>query len=223
MRAVSVYPGISMAHYGENPYGEPLYRVIFSDSRTDLQGGKWPDGTCEYREVFRYPGVKHKWILEVWKSPIESAGTPQHYELEQWDAESHLLSNGPYPHRGEYWLCHEFIGEPTEMQVGWAVHNNKVSRDLTAGQRKEGIMTPLEKQQREQDQRFSDIWDGAMGPWQKADAVVSMSAGHQQSRQGFKRGADMPLERFSQTAPLPTQDGFFGTMGKKTAEKIKGA
>lgn len=212
-----------MARFGENLYAEPLYRLVFSDSRTDLLGGKWPDGACEYREVPRYPAIRGQWIMEKWVSPESYAGTRQEYEMAQWDAESGLMTCGPYPHRGEYMHCHTFAGQPTEMQVGWAVHNNKVSRDLTAGQRKEGIMTPLEKQQKEQDQRFSDIWDGAMGPWQKADAVVSMSAGHQQSRQGFKRGADMPLERFTQTAPLPTQDGFFGTMGKKTAEKIKGA
>lgn len=219
MRSVSQFPGIAMAGYGENLFGQPIYRLVFSDSRTDLLGGKWPDGACEYREVPRYPGIRGQWIMEKWVSAEEYAGTREMYELQQFDADSGLYTCGPYPHRGEYTFCHQFIGQPTEMQVGWAVYNNKISRDLTPGQRKEGIMTPLEKQQKEQDARFSDIWDNAMGPWHKADAVVSMAASH---RAGFKRGSDMPLERFDQASPLPTRDGFFGSLGKNAVQHLTG-
>jgi len=221
MRSVSLFPGIPMGRFGENLFGEPLYRLVFSDSRTDLLGGKWPDGISNYREVPRYPGIKGQWIMEKWQSAEDYAGTRQQYELQQFDAESGLFTCGPYPYRGEYTYCHTFMGNPTEMQVGWAVHNNKTSRDLTPGARREGIMQPLEKQQREQDQRFSDIWDNAMGPWQKADAAVSFGpvAAH---RQGFKRGSDMPV-RFDQEAPLPTRDNFFGQIRKQeTIDKLTG-
>jgi hypothetical protein len=221
MRSVSIFPGIAMGRFGENIFAEPLYRLVFSDSRTDLLGGKWPDGNCDYREVPRYPALKGQWIMEKWLSAEEYAGTREEYELTQFDAESGLYTCGPYPHRGEYTYCHTFIGNPTEMQVGWAVHNNKVSRDLTPGARKRGIMDPLEKQERDQDARFSDIWDNAMGPWQSADAVVSFGPNH--GRQGFKRGGDLPVERFDQAAPLPTADNFFGTIQRKeTIAKLTG-
>ena len=220
MRSVSIFPGIDMSHYGQNIFAENLYRLIFSDSRTDLLGGKWPDGNCDYREVPRYPGIKGQWIMEKWQSAEEYAGSREQYELQQFDAESGLYTCGPYPHRGEYIYCHTFIGSPTEMQVGWAVHNNKVSRDLTPGARKQGIMEPLENQQRQQDQRFTDIWDNAMGPWTKADAVVSFSPS---TRAGFKRGSDMPMPRFDQEAPLPTADNFFGQVRKQeTIAKVTG-
>ena len=210
-----------MARYGENLYGAPLFRIAFSDSRTDLIGGKWPDGNCEYREVPRYPALRGQWIMEKWLSAEEYAGQRAQYEREQFDAESGLFTCGPYPHRGEYAYCHTFSGQPTESQVGWAVRNLKISRDLTPGARRQGIMEPLEKQQRDQDARFSDIWDNAMGPWQNADAVVSFGPNH--GRQGFKRGGDLPVERFDQSAPLPTRDNFFGTIQRQeTIDKLTG-
>lgn len=222
MKTVQIYPSVSTARYGENLFGAPLFRIVFSDSRTDLIGGKWPDGNCEYREVPRYPAIRGQWILEKWLSAEEYAGTREQYEREQWDSESGLLTTGPYPQRGEYALCHQFIAAPTESMVGWAIHNLKVSRDLTPGKRKQGIMEPLEKQQREQDQRFDDIWGEAMGPWVKADAVVSWASGPW-DRAGFKRGSDMPMPRTDQQSLLPTRDNFFGTIQRsETIEKLTG-
>lgn len=222
MRSVSIFPGMSMERFGENIFAQPLYRIVFSDSRTDLLGGKWPDGNCEYREVPRYPAVRGQWIMEKWVSPEDYAGNREAYELEQFDAESGLLTCGPYPHRGEYTYCHTFVGTPSEMQVGWAVHNNKISRDLTPGQKKQGIMEPLEKQEREREQRFDTIWDEAMGPWAAADAVVSMASGPF-DRAGFKRASDMPTPRTDQKSPLPTGDNFFGTIQRKeTINRLTG-
>jgi hypothetical protein len=222
MRTVSLYPGISMERFGLTPLAAPLYRLVFSDSRTDLLGGKWPDGNCEYREVPRYPGIKGQWIMERWMSPQDYAGTREAYERDQLDPESGLLTCGPYPHRGEYTYCHTFIGNPTEMQVGWAVKNNVDSRGLTPGQRKQGIMEPLENQKREQESSFDAIFDEAMGPFAKADTVVSFASG-KFDRSGFKRASDMPMERFDQSAPLPTRDGFFGTIQRRdTIEKLTG-
>ena len=147
MKIVSQFPGIATERFGVNPFGAPLYRIIFSDSRTYLLGGKHPDGACEYREYPLYPLLKGQWVMERWMSPEDFAGKREVYEREQLDPESGLLTLGPYPHRGEYAFCHQFIGSPTEMQVGWAIHDNYVSRGLTPGQRKQGIMEPLERQQ----------------------------------------------------------------------------
>jgi hypothetical protein len=211
-----------MGRFGENLFGQPIYRVVFSDSRTDLLGGKWPDGKCEYREVPRYPGIRGKWILEKWQSAEEYAGTKEQYNREQHDPDSGLLTCGPYPHRGEYSLCHIFITAPGETMVAWAVHDNKMSRSITPGQRKQGIMDPLEKQEREQGARFDNIWGDAMGPFAGADAVVSFTKSPLGSRAGFKRSGDMPADRFV-NAPLPTGDNFFGTIQRRdTIAKLTG-
>ena len=224
MKAVQILPTVPMKRYGVNPYAESLYRVVFSDSRTDLLGGRWPDGACEYREVQRYPGIRGQWILEKWCSAEQYAGSKESYELEQWDFDSHLLTCGPYPSRGEYAHCYTFA--PGDGMVNQIVTALERSRGVTAGERKRGILDPLEKQQRDLDQKFDDVFTEAMGPFQKADTVISMTprnGANYHLRSGFKRASDMPVERFDQAAPLPTQDGFFGTIQRQeTIQKLTG-
>ena len=156
MRLVQTLPTVPMKRYGVNPYSEPLYRVVFSDSRTDLLGGKWPDGECAYREVQRYPGIRGQWILEKWCSSVEYAGTPEQYNRDQWDADSGLLTCGPYPYRGEYAHCYTFPYMPTDGMITRIIGALKVSRDLTAAQHKQGIMEPLEKQERERETQLHE-------------------------------------------------------------------
>jgi hypothetical protein len=217
-----MYPLIKMGGFGENIFGQPIFRIVFSDSRTYLAGGKWPDGASEYRETPLYPQIRGKWVMEKWLPAEEYGGTREQYERAQLDIESGLFTLGPYPYRGEYVLCHTFIATPTESSVGWAVHNLKISRDLTPGARKQGIMQPLEKQKREQDQRFEDIWNDAMGPFAKADTVVSAAAGPW-GRAGFKRASDMPHPRADQQSILPTRDNFFGQIRRQeTIDQLTG-
>lgn len=221
MKTLQLLPTVPMKRFGLNFYGEALYRVVFSDSRTDLLGGKWPDGACEYREVLRYPGIRAQWVLEKWCSGEEYAGQRADYERAQFDPESGLLTCGPYPYCGEYVHCYTFPCAPGDSMVYQVVCALTLSRDLTPGARKQGIMAPLEKQQKDRDNRFDSIWDNTMGGFQKADAVVSF--GPNQGRVGFKRGGDMPVERWDHAAPLPTRDNFFGTIQrKKTIAKLTG-
>lgn len=203
-----------MKRFGENPYSEPLYRVVFSDSRTDLIGGKWPDGVCEYREVRRYPDI-HAWILEKWMSPEEYAGKREAYEAQQLDRESGLYTCGPYPSRGEYQLCYAFPCQPGDGEIVKIVTAIKLSRDVHPAKRKEGIMGGYERQEKDRSRRFDNIWGDSMGGFSKADTVVSFAGGGKGARAGFKRPSDMPVERWDQSSPLPTQDNFFGTIMKR--------
>jgi hypothetical protein len=223
VKAIQILPTVPMRRFGITPLSESLYRVVFSDSRTDLLGGRWPDGACEYREVPRYPGIRGQWILEKWCSPEAYAGTKQEYELAQWDPDSHLLTCGPYPHRGEYAHCYTFPFAPGELMVQQVVWALERSRSVTPSERKQGILDPLEKQQREQDQRFDDIFGEAMGPFSKADAVIPMAARkNHHDRPGWKRGGDMPVEKYV-NSPLPTRDNFFGTIQRQeTIDKLTG-
>lgn len=60
--------------YGSNIYGDPLFRVVFSDDQTERREGIYTDyhgdiylrTVREIREVRKYPWIKEKWILERW-------------------------------------------------------------------------------------------------------------------------------------------------------------
>lgn len=102
------YP-LPMGRFGKNPYGENLYRIVYSDSRRNLVGGLWNDGTKGYRWAPTYDQIRGKWVLERWLAADEFAGCSR----ESWDStlvdpNSGYLLLGPYPFRGEYQHCHTF-------------------------------------------------------------------------------------------------------------------
>lgn len=101
--AVQHYP-IPMRRFGLNPFGEPRYRIVLTQSVMHLVGGEWPDGTRAYRSVPRYREVRAGWILEAW----DWARMPK----AEWESLREPISGwpvlGPYPSRGEYQLAWEF-------------------------------------------------------------------------------------------------------------------
>ena len=114
------YP-MPMARFGLNPFNEPLWRVVFAPSVFYLVGGKWPDGSIEYRMRPRYRGlssdapkdpqtkVPQVWVLEKWISAFEDSGmTEATYKFMFTDTSTGLLLNGPYPSRGVYHHVHTF-------------------------------------------------------------------------------------------------------------------
>ncbi len=102
-------PKVNLQHYplptrrfGLNPFGEPLYRIVFASSRRNLAGPAWP-GETEFQWVPSYPAVKAAWVLERWHSAFEFTGMTR----TSWDYEM-VERLGPYPARGEYSLVWEF-------------------------------------------------------------------------------------------------------------------
>ena len=73
---------------GLNRFGQPNFRVVWSDTRLDWDG---PEFTPKY---FNVP---HRWIIESWVAP-ETYGSP-----EMWEAVTQGQL-GPYPSRGDYEL-----------------------------------------------------------------------------------------------------------------------
>lgn len=61
-------------NHGSNQYGDPMFRVVFSDDQVESRKGTFNDysgnifvrTTHEVREVKKYPWIKEKWILERW-------------------------------------------------------------------------------------------------------------------------------------------------------------
>lgn len=90
-----------MARYGQNPFGENLWRLVWSDSRTYLVCGQWNDsGAVRAQECLCYPQIRGQWILERWLSAWDyTRMLPS-----QWDASQENIL-GPYPSRGEYVLA----------------------------------------------------------------------------------------------------------------------
>lgn len=95
-----------LARFGNNPHGQPLYRVVRADSRM-----QWSVG--EFRP--KYPKYKTFWIIETWCHP-DKYGSESEWE------ESGVL--GPYPRQGDYEFvlplldAHgEMIAEPGDHHI----------------------------------------------------------------------------------------------------------
>ena len=102
------YP-MPMAKYGTNPYGEPLYRIVFRDSRRHLVGGAFAGEGPAYHWVPKYRHVSAAWILERWHTAFEFTRMSQlQWDTTMVDPVSGWLILGPYPSRGEYDLVWEF-------------------------------------------------------------------------------------------------------------------
>lgn len=91
-----------MGRFGQNPYQENMFRIVFAPSRMSLVCGTFDDGSTGGRWMPLYGHLGDKWILEKWLTPFEFCRMTR----EQWDRE--MLVNGPFPDRGEYEHCHTF-------------------------------------------------------------------------------------------------------------------
>lgn len=96
-QALKHYP-LSMDRFGKNPYGEPLWRIVFAESRYHLVHGDFGDS----RWVPMYRHVGPFWVLEKWMSATDFAQMSR----ARWEREMTIL--GPWPERGEYQLAHVF-------------------------------------------------------------------------------------------------------------------
>lgn len=124
---------------GTNPYGNPLYRIVWGYNRIVPIHGEWQDweyytGTLTdkftgHKETRKFVKLKNSiietrllpkylpgncWHLEVWRPPSEY-GTP-----EQWKERGQEIfdgftinTSGPYPDRGEYELCYPLTHDGT--------------------------------------------------------------------------------------------------------------
>lgn len=153
---VRVYPGQT---WGRNPAGGPLYRVIWSESRQYMIGGRWPDGSVEYRWVPYYFGRK-EWMLEKWLRPEEYGGTERMWEGENIDRELAMEGYviyrlGPYPSQGWYDHCYSFPSDgPPNLEA--IVPLLEATKNLTFQQIKDGIRLYHERQRKEWDRKVED-------------------------------------------------------------------
>jgi hypothetical protein len=99
---------------GVNRYGDPNFKLVWSQSETHRAGGVWPhDRYAGYREVYLangspYPPRQGYWLLLEWTPPEQYGSEAAYYFLHR-DETTGLCSLGPYPHRGRYEVAVKLI------------------------------------------------------------------------------------------------------------------
>lgn len=93
--------------FGQNRYGENLFRVVFLTSRCYVVGGYWEeDGEMAYRRMPKYGVKEEKWALERYV-PTAWLGTPESWDLLGSTLEGYYAI-GPYPEHGIFECCAVF-------------------------------------------------------------------------------------------------------------------
>ena len=133
---------VPIARFGSNPYGKPLYRVVFAPTVRHLVGGKWRDGSVEYRSRPSYSHIGNEWILERWITAEEYCNmTREAYERRFRNA-SGLLTMGPYPSEGVYVMC---MDAPIKVE---AIHGiSTIIEGIEFGRRNRSIARTIENGQ----------------------------------------------------------------------------
>jgi hypothetical protein len=94
-----------LKQFGQNPWGENIFRVVWAPRRIVMYGGYWADdGIYRYRYAKKY--VPKCWILERWL-PCRHFGSPAYWASQTCNDEGYL-SSGPYPKFGVYVCCYLF-------------------------------------------------------------------------------------------------------------------
>ncbi len=114
---------ISLTRFGTNPFGKPVFRMVFSPTVRKLIFGTNAKGEVggHVRPSYRHLG--DVWILEKWISGAQACQmTPTEYEnYGPRDPQSGMLIEGPYPHQGIYNHCWTFDGDTLQGGIEGAI------------------------------------------------------------------------------------------------------
>ncbi len=93
---------------GTNHYGEPLFKLVWSETETIRVGGYFgKDAFTGYRDMLMLQG-EQCWAILVWE-PAEMHGTPWRWYNEYVDEVSGLCDLGEFPYHGKYRLWQKLI------------------------------------------------------------------------------------------------------------------
>lgn len=186
--------------YGRNPWGGPLFRIVWSDTRKTwslLHKSMW----------LRYP-EHHCWVLERWCPPLQYGSRYNWENMRDWEEGSPTFGQsvlGPYPARGDYEPVYKFDELPSSASLPRPVLELccrliEAGKAHTRSERWAAIKDRAEKSERDWDKFFDDYCADKLdaiscrgglrfGPW---------------SHRGEQRGPDQVRLRKS-TKDLPTQ------------------
>lgn len=152
-----------ISQLGRNPYGEALFRIVWSGEVHEMIGGLFLDtATREWRRVPRYPGVQ-RFLLEKWQPP-EAYGTP-----ESWNRASDGYGFNPcgdYPFQGGYEHLYTFESSGQFVSLDPTLLRMLVASVLTrklksVWERFVESRDQKEREEQEQGRIFEDVYDDA--------------------------------------------------------------
>lgn len=212
----------SLKFLGTNPYAEPMFRVVWSESRHYLVGaahreydgdpvndktlnrrGKDPNLTREtvgYKWLPLYPG-RPRWVLEMWKSPMGFTGcTKEQWELMYRDPVSNLITLGPYPERGEYCQCSVNLSkQPTREEVIKFIQLIRAGWGYSQSEKESANREALQKNEKAKVNQFQDMFKDAQQAFGNRPTNI---------RPGKRTKERVRIDRTPQEAGLTTRSGF---------------
>lgn len=187
-RTPALWPGGSLASFGQNDYAENIWRVVWSESRSYIFGARFADGFVGYRHIPLY--MKKKcYILERWLSAYSfTKCTEERWNRIHRDPDTGLNQLGPYPSRGVYYgPCWEFDGYPTLGAVESVIKILTRCDDISDYEKNLMMIKAKETEKIMEVQKAKEIIMDAL-PLRVTDGLLSSKA--------MARASDIP-ERFS--------------------------
>lgn len=181
-----------LRRFGTNPYGENIYRVIWSENQLMWEYGK---------QVKKYGNGKDRWILEKWLPP-------ETYDKDAWEKAVEVVDGeyvsvlGPFPSRGQYEHCYTFEGAEGQ----YCPVEESLVELICACIERGRMVTPQEKirahreAQEAKEKERQRIIDDA---WQDAKPAV-----HAEMPDHIERFGSFDIQRQLQKAMPKIPDGF---------------
>lgn len=145
---------------GTNPFGQPNFRLIWSEDRLEIAYGQ---------QKKRYGESRNRWMLEKW-CPPEMYGSQEEWERTK-DLDSGEYPLGPFPRRGDYEHSYTFEDEtqrpvtPTIGLVELVCRVIEAGKMHTKSMRWKAIKDAQEKRKRDEKAYFDSLWEDAQGPF----------------------------------------------------------
>lgn len=191
-REVPSFVADILSKFGQNPYGENIYRLVWSESVFETIGGMWEERAnpllgnkivrrgkmlmdsnpviakhpC-YKQVSKYPdwkGKEGRWVLEKW---LPCSFSRDMWEWKFFDPASGLYLSGPYPEHGEYW-CSKVVTdrgayvEPTADLIEIYARQIAAADEYPDYAKREAYEERQKRKQRDYDNRFDAIFHDCM-------------------------------------------------------------
>ncbi len=189
-----------MARFGLNPYGKPIFRIVFAPSVRKLVGGAFADGFVGYKSRPMYRGLGNKWVVEKWISAYaHTKMTPEQYEQTYRDPYTGLVLTGPYPDQGAYNWCHTFDGcDPVNENIDQLIGLLKKAELNDVRDNQRAMLDSMAKE---------DAWDNAQR-YDQAKELLPVAGIRAANIGGMvKKTKSAPLMKSANELGLPTS-GF---------------
>jgi hypothetical protein len=175
---------------GLNLYGDPIFRVVWSNNATKETTLPWPalgNSVLEKAKRLRYGRamVHDRFVLEKWQPP-ELYGEPEDWVESEWKPGSGIIDYGPYPSRGKYNFTDTIEGlddngnpcflMPTRDYLRTAVEAANHVRSMSAWEYRRIIEAEEAEEQRAADERRLAMIQDANKPSNYHDVWLSLNS-----------------------------------------------